>query len=147
VKKRNPVFGALLILVGVLFLTSGLRSATDDRTRLLTPTTQLRVELADDQNERTMGLSGREKLDDKTGMLFVFDELSSQNCFWMKDMKLTIDMVWLDEQKNVVTITEGVGPETYPQTFCPAVPAKYGLEIGSNKARQYGLEAGKSVKF
>jgi len=96
---------------------------------------------------RQKGLSGRESLSPKSGMLFVFDSSSEKNCFWMKDMKFAIDMVWIDDQKNVVTVTQNVGPDTYPSVFCPEVSVKYGLEINAFSAEKYGIKTGEKLSF
>jgi uncharacterized membrane protein (UPF0127 family) len=65
----------------------------------------------------------------------------------MKDMLFSIDMIWLDEAKRVITIKEGVAPETYPTTFCPDSAAKYGLEISSGGARRLGVSPGVRLAF
>lgn len=61
-----------------------------------------------------MGLSYTEKIPDNAGMLFVFDEVSAKN-FWMRDMLFDIDIIWLDENKQVVGFFENVKKESYSQ--------------------------------
>ena len=109
------------------------------------PNGNISLEIADTQEKRVQGLSGRESLNG--GLLFVFDESSKQNCFWMKDMKFSIDMVWLDESKKIVTIAENVSPDTYPRIFCPNVSARYGLEVEAGKAEELGILTGEKLSF
>lgn len=87
----------------------------------------IRVEIADTDEERIMGLSGREALAEGTGMLFVFEEGALQG-IWMKDMKFPIDIIWLDESLNIIDIEKNVTPDTYPHVFYPPRPVKYVLE-------------------
>ena len=119
----------------------------DSKNRLIEPDKNFIVEVVDTPELRTKGLSGRESLGEDTGMLFVFEKQSDNNCFWMKDMKFSIDMVWLNDKKQVLNIAENVSPETYPESFCPNGPAKYGLELNAGSATQAGIASGTTLKF
>ena len=119
----------------------------DNQQRLFAPGGIITVEVADTAESRRIGLSNRESLYSNAGMLFVFDETLSTNCFWMKDTLIPLDMVWLDDEKRVVTITENVTPETYPDSFCPDEPAKYGLEINAFRADELRIEDGVELRF
>ncbi len=99
------------------------------------------IERASTKAERQLGLSGRERLGEDAGLLFVFD-YSGQYCFWMKDMNFSIDILWLDDKKKVVDMVSSVSPESYPDTFCPKVPASYVLEVNAGQAKQHGVAIG-----
>ncbi len=114
---------------------------------LMAPKGTIKLEWLDSSQERILGLSGRESIAKDVGLLFVFERSSTQNCFWMKDMKFSIDMVWLDEAKQVVTVSPDVSPDTYPDSFCPDSSAKYGLEIGAGQAEVLGIERGVRLSF
>jgi uncharacterized protein len=58
------------------------------------------LELAITPDQITQGLSYRKKLDQNTGMLFVFGN-SDFRPFWMKEMKFPLDFIWLDGNKIV----------------------------------------------
>jgi len=78
--------------------------------------------------ERQKGLSGKDGINYTDAMVFVFNE-SSQHCFWMKDMKFNIDIMWFDQNKKLVYVKKDVSPSTYPQSFCPDVPTMYVAEV------------------
>jgi uncharacterized membrane protein (UPF0127 family) len=81
-------------------------------------------------------------------MLFVYDKNDQANhCFWMKDMRFAIDIVWLDSSKRIVDIARDVQPQTYPNNFCPGRPTAYVLEVRANTARDLGLEVNATVSF
>ncbi len=103
-------------------------------------------EVAEDEEARSRGLSGRESLAEGTGMLFVFEE-NGQPCFWMKDMNFSIDMVWLNEARQVVHLESRVGPETFPDQFCPDEAARYVLEVNAGAAESLGLTEGAQASF
>lgn len=121
-------------------------AARDGKTEQLTLVSQqgntpLTVEIASTQASRKRGLSGRDSLAPNTGMLFMFGE-SGYDCFWMKDMKFDIDMLWFDEFQSLVHMQENASKSTYPNSFCPQTPASYVLEVPAGTAKQLGLRLG-----
>jgi len=98
--------------------------------------------------ERETGLSGRTCIDSNQAMLFVFDAKDSANhCFWMKNMKFPIDILWLDSRKTNVYRVIDARPETYPSQFCPDMETQYVLEIQSGRASELKLEPGVRLNF
>lgn len=104
-----------------------------------------KLERLEDNPKRLKGLSDRDSLPQDHGLLFVFDDIREQ-CMWMKDMKFSIDMVWLDEQKKIVKIEDKVSPETYPKAFC-ADNTKYVIELNAGVAGQAGLKIGDRLQL
>jgi uncharacterized membrane protein (UPF0127 family) len=150
VRSKNPIglwLGGALIIFGLLAVVNGVVSLTDNKTRLLAPEGIFTVEVVETNEEKARGLSNRESINSDAGMLFVFEKPSVENCFWMKDMRFSIDMVWLNEQKEVVTVVENVSPGTYPAEFCPSEPAKYGLEVRAGRANQTVMTLDTKLRF
>lgn len=106
----------------------------------------IRAEVARTPDALHQGLSGRSSLDDDRGMLFVFERPDTY-CFWMKDMKFNLDIVWLDDTKRVVFIERDIAPDTYPNTLCPDRPARYVLEVNAGLSRRAGVQVGDQVSF
>lgn len=102
--------------------------------------------LADSEKERDRGLSDRSNLLENEGMLFVFDEQVKPS-FWMKDMNFPIDIIWIDESKKIVDITEDFKPSSYPKTVAPVLPVKYVLEVNSGFALRNHCIVSAEVKF
>jgi uncharacterized membrane protein (UPF0127 family) len=122
------------------FLESVVRH--DEQIKL--PNGTVSVEVVDTTASREQGLSGRKGLGSNEGMLFAFD-LPGRYGFWMKDMLFPIDMIWFNENGVVVNVVENVKPEDFPATYINQAPASYVLEIGANKAREYGVFLGSKV--
>lgn len=123
-----------------------LESVVRKNEKLTLPSGTLSVEVADTSDSREEGLSGRSELKDGSGMLFVFD-FPGRYGFWMKDMSFPIDMIWFNESGVVVNIVENAKPEDYPTTYVNKAPASYVLEMGANKAREYGVFLGSKIKI
>lgn len=146
-KKRYLVFGIVMLIVGVFAVYSGISSLLDNKTRMLTPNGFIIVEIVNTPETRKQGLSGRESISDSEGMLFEFDVTTADNCLVMRDMLISIDMVWMNENREVVTVTPAVAPETYPDTFCPEQPAKYSLELASGNAEKLEITPGTKLRW
>ena len=99
------------------------------------------LEVADTPEERAKGLSGRDHIDYRQGMLFIFDS-PGRSCFWMKDTLVPLDMLWFDNDYRLVHQELSVTPDTYPQTFCPQVDARYVVELRGGMAKFHGLQLG-----
>src|SRR5574341_1002590 len=70
---------------------------------------EVQAYVANTDAKRQKGLSGRESLGDNQGMLFVFEKPDTQPSFWMKDMKIAIDILWIDNDQ-IVQIDKNVQP-------------------------------------
>ncbi|MDQ3239219.1 MAG: DUF192 domain-containing protein [bacterium] len=107
------------------------------------------IEIADTENLRRIGLSGRTTLDKNTGMLFVFDQAGIRR-FWMKDMKIALDFLWFNED-SVVEMDENILPPSrtnnIPATISPVVPSKYVLELNSGFIKEHSIHIGDKVEF
>ncbi len=113
---------------------------------VLMPKGALQVEVVDTKSSRALGLSGRSKLQDDEGMLFIFDNPGKYG-FWMKDMNFPLDIVWVDQNGVVVWIERNLSPDTYPQAYMNKADAKYVLEINASSSEKFGLYLGSKVKF
>lgn len=105
---------------------------------------EVRVDIADTPEKREQGLSGRSLLTPDTGMLFVFPQ-EGRYGFWMKDMRFAIDIVWIGSDGRVVSIAQGVSPDTYPQSFISSEPARYVLELPAGFSDRYDLRVGDRI--
>lgn len=100
------------------------------------------VELADNQRERLKGLRGRNFLPENQGMLFVFDRLGTYS-FWMKETLIPLDILWLNQNGEIVYIKENARPcSDNCEEIKPESQAQYVLEINAGEAQKYKLQPG-----
>jgi uncharacterized membrane protein (UPF0127 family) len=69
----------------------------------------LEVQIADSDAKRIQGLQFQNVLPYNEGMLFVF-EGSGTRAMWMLNMQFNLDIIWFDEDTNVVAIEKDVPP-------------------------------------
>lgn len=106
------------------------------------------VELAITPEERSTGLMFREKLDSQKGILFVFNQ-EGKHSFWMKNTLIPLDIIWINENKEIVFISENTQPckTSSCSTIEPTEKAKYVLEINSGISKNIGLSFGDKAKI
>ncbi len=102
------------------------------------------LQVANTEASREKGLGDRDSLPADQGMIFVFDQVATQ-CFWMKDMRLSLDMIWADNQKKVTHIEQNVSPDTYPESFC--AEGRYVVELNAGQARSARIAIGQTLNF
>lgn len=108
----------------------------------------LAVEIADTNEERMRGLQARELLPEGEGMLFIFPAPGVYH-FWMKDTLISLDMIFLDEDRRIVGIERDVPPcqeDPCPQ-YGPAQKSLYVLEANAGYAARHDLKIGDEAIF
>lgn len=147
-RKILILCGALIILA--VFLVFNQRatapSKTGEMVDLRINDKHFNVEVVRSAAARTQGLGGRISLNQNSSMLFVFDD-EAIRCFWMKDMRFAIDILWLDSEKRVVHQKQHVEPSTYPENFCSDEPARYVLEFNAGVVSDIGLTEDQQLTF
>lgn len=112
---------------------------------------EVEVELATTDEHMAKGLSGREKLDDGKGMLFDFSASDfNQPGFWMKDMLISIDIIWIDAIGKVIGVEANVPlpPEDADlPVYYPPAPISYVLEVPAGWSEKNNITVGSTVTF
>jgi uncharacterized protein len=106
----------------------------------------LRIELATTTAAQERGLGGRESIPSGYGMLFVFPKDDSYG-FWMKDTLVPLDIFWLDDKGQVISIASEVATSSYPHVFYPSAPSRYVLETAAGSARAQGIATGTALSL
>lgn len=94
------------------------------------------------ETERERGLGGRESLCKACAMLFVF-ETPGRYAFWMKDMRFSIDIIWLSHDR-VVFVAESISPD-FTGILDPPVIADRVIELSAGAAKN--VTVGEKMRF
>jgi len=105
----------------------------------------LKVEIADSTEERALGLSHRKYLGDYEGMYFVFEQ-NTNTSFWMKDMLIPLDIIFVDETGFIVDIKEGQQPcVSSCSSIFSSSTYRYVLEVNSGFCSTNDVKIGNGV--
>ncbi len=103
--------------------------------------TVLKAYVADSFLKRMFGLMHWKRLENKEGMLFILRKPSKAG-IWMHNMHFPIDIVWLNEKKEVIGIIKNAKPCRLLdcKIYAPSHPAKFVLEINAGLADKLGIK-------
>lgn len=107
------------------------------------------LEVADTFRKLSAGLMKRESIPKDGGMLFVFKD-DARHGIWMLNMKISIDIIWLDKNFEIVHIWRNAQP--CPSIFScpverPAKDARYVIELNAGSAKKYAMKLGEKISF
>jgi uncharacterized membrane protein (UPF0127 family) len=103
------------------------------------------IELADEESERQQGLMYRSSMKNDNGMLFVFNEMEDR-AFWMKNTKIPLDIIYVSDQRRIVSISENTIPFSL-ESIPSSGPARYVVEVNAGFTAEFGINAGDSISF
>ncbi len=145
-KRLIPLF-ALVVLSGCTAKEAPLAKLWVNDWKVCFGETCFVAEIADDAEERRVGLMNRESLKDNEGMLFVFEDPKPRITFWMKNTLIPLDMIRMDSSGHVLHMEQDVQPcvnEPCP-TYGPklaSIVSKYVLELNAWKIKETEIEVG-----
>lgn len=161
-KGKNLAFGTLLLIGSFCFNATSCK----DKNKTVKPVevtfkkegeltlykaqtdsviTKLEIEIADTDYDVQTGLMYRNSLRDDRGMLFVFPTMR-ERFFYMKNTKFPLDLIYLDNNKKIVSFQENAKP--FDETSLPSqVPAQYVLEVNAGLAQKWLLEIGDRMEY
>ncbi|MFN8940755.1 MAG: DUF192 domain-containing protein [Acidobacteriota bacterium] len=112
---------------------------------------KLYAEAAVEQVEMIRGLMFRDSMPQDRGMLFLHNKMGRYP-YWMFQVRIPLDIIWLDKNKVVVEILSNVPP--CPHTKASECPqhggnqdAQFVLELNAGRAAYYGVQIGSKIDF
>jgi uncharacterized membrane protein (UPF0127 family) len=110
----------------------------------------IRAEVEMTDLDMQKGMMFRDSLPRGRGMLFIH-QTPGLYPYWMFQVKIPLDMIWMDASHRIVEIS----PDTPPCTTKASLCANYGghqtaqfvLELGGGEAHRLGLSLGQTLQF
>jgi hypothetical protein len=132
-------------VASVAFSSTQLRIETPQGAR------DIEVEVATTPAQSERGLGYRDALPADAGMIFDL-HASTRAQFWMKGMRFALDMVWIGEDRRVVSVTADIPPQpgvpdAELRRYSPNTPVRYVLELNANTAARFGIAPGTQLTF
>ncbi len=101
---------------------------------------ETQVALTPDQ--RQIGLMFRKEMPQGEGMLFVFEQPSTQ-CFWMKNTLLPLTAAFVEDDGTITNLAD-MKPQTL-DSHCSTKPVRYVLEMNLGWFAKKGIKAGSKL--
>ena len=101
------------------------------------------VEIADNDETRSIGLMERENIPLGTGMLFIWEEEAYRN-FWMKNTPSSLDILFFDGNGNFLNVAENTEPFSL-KNIQSSKPSQYVLELFAGSSKLYNLYMGSQI--
>ncbi|WP_173021460.1 DUF192 domain-containing protein [Lewinella sp. W8] len=101
------------------------------------------IEIADNREDIVQGLMYRPQMQADRGMLFLMEAEEPQS-FWMLNTLISLDIIYIDSDKEIVSIA----PDTTPKSTDPipsGAPAKYVLEVNAGFCQRHNVKLGDRV--
>jgi len=148
----------IVVILSILFLTGigfllfnffGRNIIPFNKPTAIINSNKIELIIAKSQKEKEVGLSSYKNLPNNQGMIFSFGRPDYYS-FWMKSMKFSIDIIYLNNKK-VVTIFENVkaplNNQVSLQIYKPSAPADTVLEINAGLSKKYNLKIGDKITY
>ena len=103
------------------------------------------IEVAQTPEESEQGLMYRRSMADSCGMLFLFN-VEEQQSFWMKNTYLPLDIIYVNANKQIVSIAQNCKPlseESIPSNG----KTKYVVEVNAGYTAKSGLKKDDKIDF
>jgi uncharacterized protein len=101
--------------------------------------------------DMSRGMMFRDSLAANRGMLFIHGS-ANKFPYWMYQVKIPLDIIWLDANRRVVEIAANTPPcPSKSANECPNYggheAAQYVLELGGGEAAKHGIAVGAAISF
>lgn len=112
----------------------------------------INVVVANNADARSKGLGGVTSMPSDQGMLFVFESKKITPSFWMKGMKIPLDIIWISDGRvsqintNVMPPAANT-PDSSLTIYTPTYPIDYVLEVNGGFSTNNNIRVGDLVEI
>lgn len=144
-------FFFLTVLILSVGCSSSPKAGANERVITLPKDRKIIAEVMVRPEDMARGMMYRDSLPPDRGMLFIHHQ-SGQYPYWMHNVKIPLDIIWLDSSRRVVEVSTNTPPcSGKPSSECPSYggtqSALFILELAGGLAEQYGVVEGVVLDF
>ena len=103
------------------------------------------IEVADNEQKTAQGLMHRSSMPENAGMLFLMPQEDIQG-FWMRNTYIPLDMVFVNSNKEIVTIHHNTTPMN-ENSYLSTAPALYVVEVNGGFCNRNNIKEGDTIEF
>ena len=145
--KLSVIVLPIILLIAVLFIVFSNFSGARRYMNIEINGFHILAEIADTPQKRETGLMGRTELNENEGMIFEFLEEDYYK-FWMFNMSIPIDIIYISKNKTVVDIWKDAQPCKENCTeYSPNKKIMYVLEVKANFSDRHNVKTGDRAYF
>ncbi|SLM46944.1 conserved protein of unknown function [Nitrospira japonica] len=150
-QRKSRIITLVLLAILLMSLSTFLVQREDAKTIIVTfPTgTELEAEVADTPEKLLFGLAFQEALPPNGGMIYIFEQAGAHRVT-TKEYRFAVDLIWIDEQHQVVQLLEKVEPcrkDPCPWYGPPPVAVRYLIEAAAGFIKEKGVGVGDELKY
>jgi uncharacterized membrane protein (UPF0127 family) len=147
-QTMRSTFSSLIFTISSLIVTALLPSTANaegvpqtqlSRTTLNAGMHLLQVQLAQDFEQRQIGLMWRKEMPQNEGMLFIFEQPAVQ-CFWMRNTYLPLTAAFVADDGTIVNLAD-MKPMN-DSSHCSNKPVRFVLEMNQGWFAKRNIQAG-----
>ena len=105
----------------------------------------IEIEIADTDQKTSQGLMYRSSMSENAGMLFFMDSERIQG-FWMKNTYIPLDMIFVNSEKEIVTIHANTTP-MLESSYHSTKPALYVVEVNAGFCHKNNIHEQDRIDF
>ncbi len=109
------------------------------------PIVSIDIEIADDEAKREVGMMGRPVMEERQGMLFILEEEQLAS-FWMRNCPLSLDMIFINKQGEIITIHKNTKPFS-DDSYSATAMTLFVLEVNAGFTDKYGIKEGDMMSW
>jgi uncharacterized membrane protein (UPF0127 family) len=150
-QKKKRIIMMVLLAVLLISVSMFLVQRDDAKTIVIAfPNgVEIEAEVADTPEKLLFGMAFQDALPPNGGMLYIF-ESTGPHRVTTKEYRFPVDMIWVDESRHVVSISENVPP--CKQDSCPwhgstSSAVRYLVQTPAGFAKHAGVEIGGELKY
>ena len=149
-KKRKINFRIpVIMLIGIIIISSLFLANRPHQQAIVTfpDGSKILAQIADSSIELETGLKDFAELPPGSGMIFIFEDPNLYG-FWTKDMSFNIDIIWCNDDGEVIHMVEDIPPCIDDcEVIYPSEGAKFVVELNGGFISEHGISTGDTITY
>ncbi len=145
---KRKIAKIAVTFVGILFV-AGLYVSWRSQPRVYIGPHAFRAEFAVTDREKQRGLSERDSIANDYAMVFLL-QVPGRYGFWMKNMKIPLDMIWVRDKTVVQVMSNVPVPDQNTQAtpiYEPEEDVDTVIEVQAGTVERLGIQVGDAVRY